>query len=126
MNIFFVFKKDNGKVELATAPLTRGDILPGVTRASILELARTFPEIEVNERFISMKEIVKAEKEGTLLEAFGAGTAAVVSPVKGIVYDDHEIKVPTGEDAGPMAMKFWNLLKDIQYGQVKHPWSVPV
>jgi branched-chain amino acid aminotransferase len=68
MNIFFVFKdKKTGKTELATAPLTRGDILPGVTRDSILCLARQqWSDLIVNERFVTMKEIVDAQKDGTV------------------------------------------------------------
>jgi branched-chain amino acid aminotransferase len=61
-----------------------------------------------------------------LLEAFGAGTAAVVSPVKCIVYQEQDIHIPTGENAGPVAMHVWNVLRDIHYGIVKHPWSVPI
>lgn len=64
MNIFFLFKKPNGKLELVTPPLTRGDILPGVTRASVLDIARTWPEYEVSERFLSIHEIKAAQKEG--------------------------------------------------------------
>ena len=73
-----------------------------------------------------MQEVIEAEKEGRLLEAFGAGTAAIISPVKGIVYKDHEIKIPTGDGAGPLATKLWSSLLDIQYARVKHPWSVPI
>lgn len=101
MNIFFLLRKSNGGLELVTAPLTRGDILPGVTRRSILELARDWAKtdegkqqhLEVNERWLTMKEVVAAEKEGRLVECFGAGTAVVISPVKSIFYDGHEIQV---------------------------------
>jgi branched-chain amino acid aminotransferase len=61
-----------------------------------------------------------------LLEAFGAGTAAVVSPVRSIVYKEQEIEVPTGDHAGPVAMHLWNTLRDIQYGNIKHPWAVAI
>jgi branched-chain amino acid aminotransferase len=61
-----------------------------------------------------------------LLEAFGAGTAAVVSPVRTIVYNDQDINFPTGETAGPVAQRAWKALIDIQYGKVEHPWSVPI
>ena len=71
MNIFFLLKKKGGGVELVTAPLSRGDILPGVTRRSILELAKgwgageanpsavakEYGSVEVNERWITMKEV---------------------------------------------------------------------
>jgi branched-chain amino acid aminotransferase len=129
MNIFFLLKKKGcaqGKLELVTAPLTRGDILPGVTRNSILALAREWGEFEVNERWLTMGEVAAAEKEGRLVEAFGAGTAVVISPVRSIIYEDKEIKVPTGDAAGPVASRLWKTLYDIQYGKVAHPWSVVV
>jgi len=138
MNIFFVMKKKDGSgVEMVTAPLTRGDILAGVTRDSILTLARDWhankgyghgviQNMEVSERWLTMGEVVEAQKEGRLLESFGAGTAAVVSPVRSIIYKEQEIEVPTGDHAGPVAMHVWNTLRDIQYGYVAHPWSVPI
>ena len=61
-----------------------------------------------------------------MLEAFGAGTAAVVSPVRCIVYKDQDIELPTGDSAGPISMHVWNTLKDIQYGNTAHPWSVVI
>ena len=73
-----------------------------------------------------MNEVLDAEKDGRLLEAFGAGTAAIISPVNSIVYKNHEIKIPTGDNAGPTAIKIWKSLLDIQYARVKHPWSVLV
>ena len=92
MNIFFVLRhRGSDTVELVTAPLDRGDILPGVTRRSILELARGWSEQEgvsssssgsgsssgssmrVSERWLPMSELVEAAEEGRLLEAFGAG-----------------------------------------------------
>lgn len=145
MNIFFVLKsKDSNKLELVTPPLTRGDILPGVTRLSIIELAKQWTdELVVSERFLTMAEVIEAEKENRvrilnlylklflqgwqcmfqLLEVFGAGTAVVISPVKSIIYNDQEIVVPTGDDAGPIAAKLWKTLYDIQYGKVEHEWS---
>jgi branched-chain amino acid aminotransferase len=127
MNIFFVLKNKNGDIELTTAPLDRGDILHGVTRRSIIELAKEeLKDIKVTERWLTMQEIIDAEKEGRLLEAFGAGTAAIISPVNGIVYKDHDIKIPTGDDAGPLAKKLWSSLLAIQSGRVSHPWSVPI
>ena len=64
MNIFFVIKDHAGVTSLITAPLTRGDILPGVTRDSILNLARQNGDLKVEERFLTMKEVLLAEKEG--------------------------------------------------------------
>lgn len=127
MNIFFVIKNaKTGEKELITPTLSGGDILPGVTRDSILEIAKTWKDVKVSERIITMGEIVTASKEGRLLEAFGAGTAAVISPVKGIIYNGEEIHVPTGENVGEVAQNLWNTLTSIQYGKLPHPWSVKI
>ena len=86
MNVFVVMRTASGQVELVTAPLS-GDILPGVTRRSILDLARADPASVgvdvVSERVFTMPEVVAASRDGRLLEVFGAGTAAVVCPVRG-------------------------------------------
>jgi branched-chain amino acid aminotransferase len=127
MNIFFVIKDAvTGEKELVTPTLAGGDILPGVTRDSIIEIAKTWDDIKVSERVINMGEVVQANKEGRLLEAFGAGTAAVISPVKGIIYDGEEIHVPTGENVGEVAQRLWNTVTGIQYGKIPHPWSVKI
>lgn len=95
MNLFAVFEHADGTVELATPPL-RDTILPGVTRDSILTLAREHeagkialggiaPEGKrfiVSERDITMKEVKEASAKGTLREMFGSGTAAIVSPIE--------------------------------------------
>ena len=137
MNIFFVLNDPKtGKLELTTAPLTRGDILPGVTRRSILDLARSWAgkvkiggkEVTVSERWLTMPEVASAAAEGNLVEAFGAGTAVVISPVRSILYKDKEIQVPTGDKAGPIAQKLWKDITDIQYGRVAGPagWTIKV
>jgi len=142
MNLFFFMKKKaptgkkektkNGaaaakdEYELVTCPLSRGDILPGVTRDSVLGLARGWGEFEVNERELSMKEVLEAAEEGRLLEVFGCGTAAVVAPVKQIGYLGKEIHIPTGEDIGPVAERLWNAITAIQYGKVDHPWGMVI
>lgn len=126
MNIFFVFKLPDGGKELITAPLTRGDILPGVTRSSVLELAKGLTgeeKLTVSERWITMKEVMQAEEDGRLLESFGAGTAVVVAPVKSIMYLGKEIKCIS--EAGPVAKLMLQRLADIQYGRVESPWSIP-
>jgi len=125
MNLFVVIKsKDSNFTELVTAPLTDGTILPGVTRRSILDLARGKGDLVVSERKLYMSEVVEAGREGRLVEAFGAGTAAVIAPVKAIAYKGRDIDFPTGEEIGPVAKSMWDQLTDIQYGRVDHPWSV--
>jgi branched-chain amino acid aminotransferase len=136
MNVFFVFQQNGGnKKELVTPPLTRGDILPGVTRDSILTLARTLwqDDLIVSERFPTMPEIQQAANDGTLLEAFGAGTAAVVTPIASIRYRGQDIHIqnpssPTTTTTGEITQRIWDTLTGIQYGTMKGPegWSVPI
>lgn len=126
MNLFLVFKNKDGKKELCTPPLD-GTILEGITRLSILELARErLPkdEWEVNERPISIKEIQERAEKNELLEIFGAGTAAVVSPVKEIGYHGKAIEVPLpeGKEAGPVTELVSKWVSDIQYGVEGHPF----
>ena len=117
MNLFVFWKNAHGKEELITAPLD-GTILPGVTRDSILTLARTWREFEVSERSYTMQEIVDASSEGRLIEAFGAGTAAIVSPIDAIAFHGKELAVPCGPDgkAGLLAKRLFHSLSDIQSG----------
>ncbi|TFJ82818.1 hypothetical protein NSK_005893 [Nannochloropsis salina CCMP1776] len=125
MNVFFFWVNEQGEKELITAPLCRGDVLPGVTRRSILELAGKWREFKVTERAVGMKEVVKAKNEGRLLEAFGAGTAVVVCPIRAILYEEEDVVViKEGDDVGPLTKRMWDALTDIQYGKFDHPWSV--
>ena len=73
-----------------------------------------------------MAEIEEAEKDGRLVESFGVGTAAIISPVNAIHYKGRDIMVPTGDDIGPIAQSIWTAITDIQYGRVEHEWSVKV
>jgi branched-chain amino acid aminotransferase len=133
MNIFFLLGNPNdpaSKFELVTPPLSRGDILPGVTRDSILELARSKwkDDIIVSERNITMTEVISAYHSKRICEAFGAGTAAVVVPVGSIHYKgkDYEIPVPSMEDS--FTQRVWDTLTGIQYGSIEGPdgWSVSI
>lgn len=133
MNIFFVLiNKTTGRKELVTAPLTRGDILPGVTRASILDLARTGrlngtsdgnDDFDVSERYVTMGEIVEAANDHRLLEAFGAGTAAVVAPIETIQYRGQDIDIPA---FSAITQRVWDELTGIQYRTKEAPpgWIV--
>ena len=93
MNFMLLWVNEQGQRELVTPPLD-GTILPGVTRQSILDLCRQWGEFAVVERRIPMAAVLKAASEGRILEAFGAGTAAVVSPVKLIHFNGVDITVP--------------------------------
>jgi len=126
MNVFFVMKdKKDGVETLVTPPLDRGDILPGVTRDSILTLARTRPELRVEERFPTITELINASNEGRLVEAFGAGTAAVVTPIDKIHFEGTDINI---DATGKWTQQFWDDLTGIQYGHQDGPegWSIKV
>jgi len=130
MNQFIFWKNEKGMEELITSPLD-GTILPGVTRDSIIELAKNWGEFKVTERPVKMSEIVRASEENRILEVFASGTAAIVSPVKMIGYKDRKYKIPLdpknpSEQAGPLTRRFMKSIMDIQYGIVDHPWSVIV
>lgn len=128
MNMFIVIKnKDSGKKELITAPLD-GTILEGVTRDSILSLARerlSPNEWIISERKLSMTELFQSSTEGRLLEAFGSGTAAVVSPVRNISWKGRIIDcgLKPHEEAGYIASNMTKWIQARQYGEEEHEWS---
>lgn len=125
MNVFVVIKNDNGERELITPPLN-GLILPGITRHSILQLSREWNAYKVNERNITMGEIIQLSQEHRLLEVFGAGTACIVSPVSSIRFQEKTIEIPTIEHNEPVYARILKTLTDIQYGRVDHPWARPI
>ncbi len=112
MNVMFVIDD-----ELITPPLTQGSILPGITRDSVLHLARQWG-LKVSERSIGIHEIQEAHKAGKLTESFGTGTAAVISPVGEFVYDG-ESMVINDRKIGPLAQKFYDTITGIQYGELE-------
>lgn len=128
MNMFAVIKdKQTGQKELVTAPLD-GTILEGVTRDSVLALARErlVPEgWKVSERKYTIRELAEASSEGRLLEAFGAGTAAIVSPIRKIAWKDDTIDcgLKANEESGEIALKMKDWIEAIQYGDEQHEWS---
>jgi branched-chain amino acid aminotransferase len=110
---------------IVTAAL-EGSILPGITRASILTLAHEMG-IKVEERKIAIDEIMELGANGGLTEAFGTGTAAVVSPVGELTYRDKSIIINNGE-IGALTQKFYNMLTSIQWGNAPdtHGWVTRV
>ena len=210
MNMFTFWENEDGEKELVTAPLDDGTILPGVTRDSILELARGWGEFkvctmelpsrlgildlclgalsfrffrlvptpplrcqhhtptvpaptlpaqppaaephsaphsmpcappytlanplwlaQVSERKYTMPELAKAIEEGRVIECFGAGTAAVVSPIEHIGYMGKGYDVPLDPNrpdhpAGVLTQRVWDSIVGIQYGEVEHEWSVKI
>ena len=111
MNIFFVIDD-----ELVT-PVLNGSILPGITRDSVLTIAKKW-NIKVSERQISIDELIDAHDSGKLQEIFGSGTAAVISPVGEMKYSDRVINIGGGK-VGPMANRLYQAITDIQYGRTK-------
>ena len=108
MNIFF---KIAGKV---VTPALSGSILPGITRDSTIQLCKEWG-YEVEERKISADELLQAQKNGTLEEVFGTGTAAVISPVGKLRYQDEVMTIANGE-TGPLSMKLYETITGIQTG----------
>lgn len=126
MNLFAAIVNKEGQKELMTAPLD-GTILEGVVRDSVLELARErmAPEgWKISERKFTMRELKEAADEGRMLEVFGSGTAATVSPVRAISYNGKLVNcgLPDNEEVGPVALQMKNWIEGIQYGEEEHPW----
>ena len=121
MNVFFVI---DGVV--ITPELTDGNILPGVTRASCIEVLKT-KGYKVEERKISIDEVKDAHKNGTLNESFGTGTAAVISPVGEYIDGDEHIIINNNE-IGPVAQFLYDELTGIQWGKIadENGWIVKV
>lgn len=118
MNIFF---KIAGKV---ITPALNGSILPGITRDSMIQVLKS-KNIPIEERAIEFAEIVEAAKNGTLEEAFGTGTAAVISPVGELKWLDEIIPVNNGE-IGEVTQMLYDTLTGIQYGKIEDPfgWTI--
>lgn len=120
MNIFF---KIGGKV---VTPMLNGSILPGVTRASCIDLCKRWG-MEVEERRVSVDELVQAAKDGTLEECWGSGTAAVISPVGALRYEDTVMEI-SGGGIGPVSQKLYDTVTGIQTGKLddEFGWTVTI
>ncbi|MBP1970712.1 branched-chain amino acid aminotransferase [Virgibacillus natechei] len=120
MNIFF---KINGEV---ITPELNGSILEGVTRNSVIQLLKYW-DVPVVERKIGMEELQQAHHDGLLEEAFGAGTAAVISPISQFTWNNNDSLIKDGK-TGAIAKRLYDTLTGIQYGREKDPfdWIVKV
>ncbi len=120
MNIFF---KIDGKI---VTPMLNGSILPGITRNSVIEVCKSWG-YEVEERRISVEELIDAQKSGKLEECFGTGTAAVISPVGKLRYKD-DVMLINGNTIGEVSQKLYDTITGIQWGECedKFNWSVIV
>jgi len=119
-NIFFLMED-----ELVTPPLT-GTILPGITRDSVLQLARHWG-LNVSERLISIQEVVEGCETGALKEMFATGTAAVISPVGEVGYQGRVLQIGDGR-TGELSQTLYDEITAIQYGRKEDPfgWRVRV
>lgn len=120
MNVFFKIGD-----EIVT-PALGGSILAGITRMSCIEILKSWG-LKVTERQISIDELVEASKSGQLKEAFGSGTAAVISPIGELLYGDDKMKINNGE-IGEVSQKLYDQLTGIQWGKVddEFNWTVKI
>ncbi len=120
MNIFFVID------DVVTTPELNGSILPGITRDSVLFLCREWG-LKTEERRISVDELIEAQKSGRLKEVFGTGTAAVISPVGKLRYEDEVFTIGNG-GIGELSQRLYDTVTGIQTGALedKYGWRVTV
>jgi branched-chain amino acid aminotransferase len=109
MNVMFVLDG------VLTTPAINGEFLTDITRRSVLALARSM-DIPAVERTISVDELFEASRTGRLTEAFGTGTAAVISPIGELEYKGNSIVL--GEQIGPVAKVMYDTLTGIQTGRI--------
>ena len=120
MNVMF---KIDGEI---VTPMLSGSILPGITRKSCIEVLRD-KGYKVSERLLSIDELVEAMEKGTLEEAWGCGTAAVVSPIGQLFYNGKTYTINNNE-IGEVTQDLYNTLTGIQWGKIedKYTWTVEI
>ncbi len=119
-NIFFLIGE-----KLITPPLS-GAILPGITRDSVIQTARSWG-FNVSEKQLSIDEILAASADESLKEVFASGTAAIISPVGQIYYKGKEHVINNG-GIGPLTERLYNEILQVQYGEKKDPfgWRIKI
>ncbi len=115
MNVMF---KINGEI---VTPMLSGSILPGITRKSCIEVLKK-EGYKVSERLLSIDELSKAMEEGTLEEAWGCGTAAVVSPIGELCYKGQKYAVNNGK-IGAVTQHLYDTLTGIQWGKIEDTYG---
>lgn len=120
MNVFFKLK---GEV---VTPALEGSILPGITRDSVIFLLKHWG-MKVSERKLSIHELQEAYNKGELEEAFGTGTAAVISPIGELNWNGSKMIINNGK-TGETAHKLYDTLTGIQFGKIKDEfgWTLEV
>jgi branched-chain amino acid aminotransferase len=111
MNVFFKIGDE------VVTPSLEGDILPGITRDSCIHLLKYWG-VKVSERKLGIDELYSAAADGRLVEAFGTGTAAVISPIGELNWNDRIITVNDGK-IGELSMKLYETITGIQTGDIK-------
>lgn len=121
MNVFF---KIDGEI---ITPSLEGSILGGITRKSAIAMLRSWG-LTVTERKLSIDEVAKAYDEGKLEEAFGTGTAAVISPIGHLNWGDTKIMEINDGKIGPISQKLYDSLTGLQWGKLEDTfgWTVEV
>lgn len=115
MNVFFVIGDE------VVTPSLQGSILGGITRMSVIELLRS-EGYKVSERRLSIDELIEAYENGELKEAFGTGTAAVISPMGELKYGDKVMEINKGE-IGPISQALYDTLTGIQWGRIEDKFN---
>jgi len=119
-NVFFVY---GNKV---VTPKLNGSILPGITRQSVIDILIHWG-MDIEEKQLDINQILKDIDNGAITEAFGSGTAVVISPIATFGYKgkDHSL---SNQNTGPITDKIFTALTDIQYGRAKDPfgWTIPI
>jgi len=120
MNMLFLYDD-----KIVTSPL-HGTVLDGITRRSALKLLADMG-YKIEERALSVEEVMVGAQNGRLKEAFGTGTAVVISPVGSFCYKDSCVQLGNGQ-TGELTMKLYNELTDIQYGRQpdRYNWVVEI
>lgn len=120
MNIFFVIDG------VLVTPELSGTILPGITRDSIIRLAQHW-DMPLEERKVSIDEVMETGRDGTLEEVFGAGTAAVIAPVDEIHHAGQSVTFDV-DSRGPVGQKFYDAITGVQTGKIEDPfgWIHPI
>lgn len=120
MNVFFAFKNE------VVTPALNGSILPGGVRDSVIQLLKDEGH-DISERRITISEVAERHAKGDLLEAFGTGTAAVISPIGELNFRGNVMTIH-GNECGPVARRLQQAIRGIQMGTQpdKHGWMRPL
>ena len=120
MNIMFKIK------DKVVTPALLGTVLPGITRKSVIEMLKSW-NIEVEERLVTLEEILTGIKNGDVEEAWCCGTAAVISPIGEFATEDEQYTIG-GFKSGPLSLKLYHALTDLQFGRTEDSfgWTVRV